>query len=94
MLSCAKSSCLTEEIPDCIQDIIQNYSSHPTLQSVQTQLINEIQHYWLQTGAISYDGVEYIVNSSCDTVCYLCGECMPPSCSLKYGQDWKVIWKK
>jgi hypothetical protein len=51
-------------------------------------------HYWLNTDFTHFDGVEYVVNMECDTLCSFCGECYPPECSFEYEFDaWRVIWE-
>ena len=90
---CKKDDCEDGKLPDCIQQRI-NISSKPLYLTVNMQKVNGECHYWLNTGAMAFDGAEYIVNDQCDTVCFYCGFCIPPDCSKEYSsEDWEVIWK-
>ncbi|MEL6945767.1 MAG: hypothetical protein AAFO82_24195, partial [Bacteroidota bacterium] len=89
LLSCEKSE-FDGKIPSCIWDTFSQ-----SFIDIKMQKINGEKHYWLHTGDIHIDGIEYIVNSQCDTVCIVCAECLPPDCLSEYDdKDWKVIWKR
>jgi hypothetical protein len=81
------------QIPSCIQDIIDGAGNG--LLAVKRTEINGENRYWLNTGAMAWDGSEAIVNESCDTVCMLCGFCLPPPCTSDYNNAvWETIWEK
>lgn len=80
-------------IPNCIQNIINDSNSTNQLKTVRVQEVNKELHYWLNTDYAHFDGVEYIVNSKCDTICGVCGECLPPDCSENYNENWVIIWE-
>jgi hypothetical protein len=90
---CKQDDCNDGKLPDCIQKIIDISSTQPFL-TVKMQKVDGECHYWLNTGANAWDGVEYIVNSHCDTVCVLCGFCPTPDCSKKYDfENWEIVWE-
>lgn len=91
-IACSKDEVKTG-IPDCIGNILEKESAN--LLTVQRIEVDGDFHYWLNTGASIYDGPEYIVNSSCDTVCVFCF-CKPvPSCHEAYqNEQWEIIWSK
>jgi len=80
---------------ECIEDIIAADSTNTTidtLQTIQRQNIDGEWHFWLNTGAIAYDGDEYIVNEQCDTVCYYAGW-IPQECIDNYAfNEWEIVW--
>lgn len=94
-LACAKDHKIIPEstsLPDCIKNVIY---MNPCIQQVEVQEVEGEKHYFINTGSTNWDGVDFIVNNQCDTVCGLCGECIPPPCALKYDYlGWKVVWKK
>ncbi len=85
---------INTEIPVCIQEIIDEPELSSELKTVRIQEANNELHYWLNTDFRHADGIEYIVNSSCDTICSFCGECLPPGCSREYDENWITIWEK
>jgi len=94
LFSCTKQvKCDSEKLPECIQQKI-DISSVQIFQTVKRKKVDGEYHYWLNTGAMAWDGVEYIVNCDCDTVCFFCGECVPPECSKNYDFDkWEIVWE-
>jgi hypothetical protein len=91
--SCEKTKNCSDQLPDCINEILQNASKSKDIKTIKVQSVKEECHYWLNTGAMNYDLVEYIVDSKCDTVCFYCGECEPPECSDDHPFDkWETIW--
>lgn len=97
-LVCILSACSkceeTSGLPDCIETIIANNTGYDTIKTVQVQTIDGNLHYWLETGAMSYDGTEAIVNAECDTLCTI-GGWLPPECSNNYiYENWETIWKR
>lgn len=88
-----KLHCINSGLPECIEEILANDSIAAPLKTIQVQTLNGEHHYWLNTEATSTDGVEFIINNKCDTVCAFCGECEPPACTWDYKSEWKVIWR-
>ncbi len=81
-------------LPNCIENIIANKAVSGALQTIRAQKVNGNIHYWLNTDFTQFDGVEYIVNTNCDTICSFCGECLPADCTKIYRETWQTIWKK
>ena len=94
--ACKKREEASPNLPACLKTLVADKQRSASLQSIRFQKIKGENHFWLNTDARHIDGVEYIVNSSCDTVCLTCGECALPKCMEKYGteEDWKIIWRK
>lgn len=94
LIGCRKENTSPSEnipLPACIQEAI---AQQPGIKSVETQTVGNEVHYFINRWASYTDATDYIVNSQCDTVCFICGECELPGCySNYYGTDWKVIWK-
>lgn len=92
LFSCKSKDDQDNLIPDCIQEQIENEA---TLMAVLTQEVDGEIHYWLNTGVLSLDGTEFIVNNNCEEVCQFCGLCVPPNCNDDYNADeWTVIWEQ
>lgn len=90
---CKDENCESTKLPDCIRQKIEVVGDAPPLISVKIQRVDGECHYWLNTDARHYDGVEFIVDSKCDTVCFYCGECLPPECGEDHPFDkWETIW--
>ncbi|MFK7808548.1 MAG: hypothetical protein AB8F74_12155 [Saprospiraceae bacterium] len=84
-----------DKLPSCIQGKLEETGFLETILTVRTQVIDGEVHYWLNTDAMHVDGVERIVNEACEEVCYLCGECLPPTCTDDYkNDDWETIWER
>ena len=84
-----------ESLPQCIEDILEDQNLSTDIKTVKLQEVNGEKHYWLNTDHMYFDGVEFIVNEICDTVCGLCGECFPPDCYYDYDMSkWEIIWSK
>ena len=82
-------------VPECIDVLLEDSLIMASMETIRVQVENEEHHYWLNTDARHADGIEFIVNSKCDTVCALCAECIPPDCSKDYEEDeWMIIWEK
>ena len=69
LYGCQKDQ-LASTIPDCIVEIIEN--NQAGLAVVRMRLNHEFV-YHMHTGFAWIDGPEFILNSSCDTVCFLGG---------------------
>lgn len=82
-------------ISPCLDEKLKAFKQQTAAVTIKTQLVGDEKHYWLNTNATSYDGVEYILGENCDTVCYFCGECDYPACNDNYDpNNWVVIWQK
>jgi hypothetical protein len=96
MLSCGKSS---DELPECIQAKIDATLPLSSVQliAVYKTNINDETHYWFNTGAVTYDGAEYIYDKDCNQVCSFCGFCVKSDCIDAYpdysSDKWEVVWK-
>ena len=94
--ACKKHEEALSILPACLQTLVADKHQPAGLQTIRFQKIKGEKQYWLNTDARHLDGAEYVVNASCDTVCLICTECLPPECMKKYGaeEDWKIIWRK
>jgi len=82
-------------LPSCMADLLEDHQFFQSLRTIRVNThISGQRHYWLNTGAMNYDGSEDIVNEYCETVCFFCGECYPPSCLQDYIGPWVTIWKR
>jgi len=91
---CIKEKC-TNNLPECIKEIVNNPAKNNDLKTIRLQVQGTEHYYWLNTDATAFDGVEYIINNRCDTVCYFCGECIYPDCLEQFkDKDWEVIWRR
>ena len=96
------TSCKNEDnfvdtsVPSCINDLLdQDVLEARSILTVRVQKLGTDHHYWLNTGFRAFDGIEYIVDTNCDTVCSLCGFCIPETCSEFYPiENWQIIWQK
>jgi len=94
LTACTKNKVeLDTSIPICIQEILNDPVASLDIKTIRVQQNNGELHYWLNTDFTHFDGVEYIVNMDCDTVCSFCGECIPPECTRDYKDAWEVIWE-
>ena len=87
--SCKKESKV--EVPSCIMEIIDvdERVGEITIQEVDGEI-----HYFVSTGAMAYDGQEYIYNTDCDTLCTLGGFAPLPDCFDIYDEEWTSIWTR
>jgi hypothetical protein len=91
-LACNPEIIFDPSIPPCLKNVITSVTPPKTIQS---QIIDQEQHYWINTDKSHSDGVEYIVNNQCDTICYICGECFLPDCASQYNsKKWITIWEQ
>lgn len=81
-------------LPICIEQITASQANSETLKTICAQNVNGDVHYWLNTDFTQSDGVEYMINNNCDTICTFCGECWPANCTKVYRDTWQIIWKK
>ena len=91
--SCTKE--VSKELPPCIKNITEDSVKSVSLKTVKVQRVRGELHYWLNTDYRHMDGLEFIVNEQCDTLCSFCGECIPAECIDDYCEDdWVTIWEK
>ena len=85
----------TAVLPSCVQDFIDvaDTTDRSNEWTVSVQPVDGESHYWLGTGAPAYDGIDYIVDSKCDTVCTYGGFRPAPDCSRNYDEQWREIWR-
>ncbi|MBI5917750.1 MAG: hypothetical protein HY842_20455 [Bacteroidetes bacterium] len=82
------------EIEPCLEAKFEEFKASTNAISIRKQEVNGENHYWFNDGSTAWDGVEYILNETCDTVCYFCGECQLPACLEDYTGSWEVVWEK
>lgn len=79
----------------CLEAKLESFKTQPDAAAIKTQIVGGETHYWLNTNATWYDGVEYILGECCDTVCFFCGQCQIPACNDDYiNSNWETIWEK
>jgi hypothetical protein len=79
----------------CLEEKLEAFKASEEAVSIRTQIVEEETHYWLNTNALTWDGVEYILNEDCDTICTFCGKCIPADCVNVYDpNNWNTIWEK
>ena len=94
LLACNNDE-INQTLPDCISEIVSDSLTSENLMTIQSQIVDDEQVYWLNTNAVSFDGAEFIVSASCDTLCFYCGECIEPECLKDYPiGDWVIIWER
>lgn len=95
--SCTKNSNSQCEIVNaCLNGLIANHEKNGLL-AIKMQKVNSEYHYYLETGASTWDGIEYIIDAKCDTICNFGGRRIDgwPPCYKDYDFDkWEVYWKK
>ena len=96
LFSCTKQDkCDSEKLPDCIQQMIGVAGNEPPFNSVKRKNVDGEYHYRLNTGDMAWDGIEYIVNCDCDTVCEIGWLSPQQDCSKNFDFDkWETIWEK
>ncbi len=57
-----------EKLPDCVTELVKADKESGKM-IVQKMNVNGVDHYWLQSGAAAYDGVEMIYDANCKEVC-------------------------
>lgn len=94
LFACQKNEEKSVACPD-FEAKIEEFKASDVSISIKTQEVGGETHYWFHDGANTWDGSEYILNESCDTVCYFCGKCMAPECLDAYDNNaWVVLWEK
>ncbi len=95
MLACSQSTEISTEVPVCIQLMLDDQDPFVEIKTVQVQEVAGELHYWVNTDATHWDGVEDIVNNQCERLCQFCGECLFPECTKQYKDNkWTIIWEK
>ncbi|MFK7933685.1 MAG: hypothetical protein AB8G22_09250 [Saprospiraceae bacterium] len=94
LLLCTITACQKHEFvepSDCIKERIDAFAG---INVVQANIKGE--HWYLfHDGSVHSDGVEFILNQQCDTVCLDCGECAPPDCIFEfYAAEKDTIWEQ
>jgi hypothetical protein len=83
-----------EKLPDCIAALVAADKVDGKM-NVFKMNINGADHYWLQSGAAAYDGIEYIYDGYCKEVCTTGGMRKPPACMAIYeGKQWELVWEE
>lgn len=92
LAACSNSEKFSSELPECVDEITRDTINNSSLKSVEMMYLKGEHHYWLKTDYTFFDGIEYIVNSQCDTICLFCGECTNPLCIKQYEKGtWETI---
>jgi hypothetical protein len=88
-------ACKKEKDCSNLSPCLEAFKSSEEAKTIRTQTVDGETHYWLNTDARTYDGLEYILNESCDTVCSIGGFRLPLPCESDYDfEDWEIIWEK
>ncbi|MBK8565383.1 MAG: hypothetical protein IPN76_19060 [Saprospiraceae bacterium] len=87
-----------EKLPDCIAALVAADKEQGRMNVLKLNL-NGSDHYWLQSGAAAYDGIEYVYqvikDGKCEEVCQMGGMRMPPPCQKVYeGKQWELVWEE
>ncbi len=96
LISACKKETTDRTIPACIRSKVID-DSLTKVKTIRVQKIGNELHYWLNTDYGHFDGIEYVVNNSCDTLCRISGEQLPSpnACySNYYFEKWEIIWQK
>lgn len=94
-VSCCKKNYASNDPSPCLQAKLEAFKLEPNAVSIRKQTVNGEIHYWLNDDARTYDGVEYILNETCDTVCSIGGFREPLPCESNYNfDDWVIIWQQ
>ncbi len=87
-----------ETLPDCIMEKVKADKEEAKMNILKMN-INGNDHYWLQSGAAAYDGLEYVYelgkDGKCEEVCQMGGMRVPPPCEKAYqGKQWVLVWEE
>lgn len=86
---------IKEKLPDCIMEKVKAQISPPNRMKVIKVNVNGVDHYWLRSGAVAFDGIEYIYDSSCKEVCRTGGMQTQMTCMKSYENvPWTVVWEE
>ena len=81
---------------ECFNDFVNTAraTDRPNTWFVRAQLVRGEVHYLLDRGDRHLDGVDYIVDAYCDTVCTLGAQRIAPRCESDYkSRAWVVLWE-
>lgn len=90
-----KTVAISDAMPTCIQDKIdgKDYDGEKII-AIKYQDIEGVRHYWMHTGAMAYDGPEYIVDENCQDLCSFQGM-VRNECLEKYrAGTWSTLWER
>jgi hypothetical protein len=83
-----------EKLPDCITALVAADKVDGKMNVLKTN-VNGTDHYWLQSGAAAYDGIELIYDANCKEVCKTGGMRKPMDCMKVYeGKPWELVWEE
>ncbi len=83
-----------EKLPDCITALVAADKEQGKM-NVLKMNVNGTDHYWLQSGAAAYDGIELIYDANCKEVCKTGGMRKPLDCMKVYeGKQWELVWEE
>lgn len=83
-----------EKLPDCITELVKANKDEGRM-NVLKMNVNGTDHYWLQSGAAAYDGIEYIYDTNCKEVCKTGGMRKPLDCMKVYeAGQWELVWEE
>ncbi|MCC6726122.1 MAG: hypothetical protein IT258_16565, partial [Saprospiraceae bacterium] len=83
-----------EKLPDCIAALVAADKEQSKMSVLKTN-VNGTDHYWLQSGAAAYDGIELIYDANCKEVCKSGGMRQPMPCMKVYeGKQWELVWEE
>ena len=94
LMSCKKQCYFTDsDLSECVQQRLEEFKGLGDAHSFALYRFREKNWYFLDRQHAAVDGADYFIDSKCDTVCLICGECQPPVCSeeVVFVRD---IWKK
>lgn len=96
VMACKKNDeAINNDLSVCIEQILKDSMNLITLKTIQTTVVNNEIHYWLNTDFRQLDGSEYIVNEQCDTVCSFGGWINTQECLMDYNNVgmWEIVWQ-
>ncbi len=83
-----------EKLPDCVTALVKADKVDGKM-SVFKMAVKGVDHYWLQSGAAAYDGIEFIYDANCKEVCKTGGMRMPMDCMKAYeAGKWELVWEE
>ncbi len=86
-----------EDAPPCVQEFVGSINSIDRIYPpwyVRAQRIGAETHYWLDTGAPAWDGIDRVVDGNCNEVCSFGGFRLALACEADYDtKAWIEIWK-
>ncbi len=84
-----------EKLPDCLMENIKANMVEQGRMLVHKMAVNGVDHYWLQSGAAAYDGIEFIYDANCKEVCKTGGMRKPMDCMKAYENGkWELVWEE